>query len=131
MVRKKAFFVGIFDGKPDTVAFECYGKGFGGDIGVMVAVKLESDEILGVGVTTHSETPGVGTRAKTDPALRNQFRGMELKDSYKVKTEGGQIDALSGATVSSKGVCGAVTEAALKYNELKPQLVENVKKFIR
>ncbi len=57
---ERSFFVGVFDGKADTVTFETSGKGFGGDIGVMVGVNIEDDNIVGVGVTTHSETPGIG-----------------------------------------------------------------------
>ena len=64
---ERSFFVGKFKGKPDEVAFESSGKGFGGDIGLMVGVDPNTDKIVGVGVTTHSETPGVGSRAKTDP----------------------------------------------------------------
>jgi electron transport complex protein RnfG len=72
---ERSFFVGVFDGKPHVVAFESSGKGYGGDIGVMVGVNLEDDKIVGVGVTTHSETPGVGSRAKTDPTFVAQFPG--------------------------------------------------------
>ena len=64
---ERSFFIGEFDGKKSTVAFESSGKGFGGDIGVIVAVNVETDKIVGVGVTTHSETPGLGSRAKDDP----------------------------------------------------------------
>ena len=46
--------------KRNTVAFESSGGGFGGDIGVIVAVNVETDEIVGIAVTTHTETPGVG-----------------------------------------------------------------------
>ena len=72
-------FVGVFDGKPNTVALESFGKGFSGDIGVIVAVNLETDMIVGIGVTTHSETPGVGSRTKSDPAFGAQFKGCPLK----------------------------------------------------
>ena len=57
---ERSFFVGVFDGKASAAAFESFGKGFGGDIGLMVAVNLDNDNIIGVGVTTHSETPGIG-----------------------------------------------------------------------
>jgi len=126
---ERSFFVGVFDGKPDTVAFESSGKGYGGDIGVMVGVKLEDDKIVGVGVTTHSETPGLGSRAKTDPAFVAQFPGMPLKETFKVKTDGGQVDALSGATLTSRGVSSALTDAAKTYEKLKPQIADKLKSF--
>lgn len=126
---EKSFFVGKFDGKAETVAFESTGKGFGGDIGLMIGVNVADDKIVGVSVTTHSETPGVGSRAKTDPRFAAQFKGLPLTGDFKVKSDGGQVDAISGATVTSKGVAAAVTEAAKTYSSLKPQLEEKLKGF--
>ena len=54
---ERSFFAGAFDGKANTVTFEALGKGYGGDIGVMVGINLDDDKIVGVGVTTHSEPP--------------------------------------------------------------------------
>ncbi|MCF8146445.1 MAG: RnfABCDGE type electron transport complex subunit G [Deltaproteobacteria bacterium] len=127
--REMNFFIGKFEGKPDAVAFETFGKGYGGTIGVIVGVDLENDQIIGIGVTTHSETPGVGSRAKTDPAFADQFKGLSISEPLKVKADGGQIDALSGATISSRGVTGAVVEAGEIYQRLKPTLVEKIKQY--
>jgi electron transport complex protein RnfG len=121
------FFVAEFDGKRNTVAFETFGKGFGGDIGVMVAVNVENDEIVGISVTTHSETPGVGSRAQSDPSFAAQFKGMSIDEPFKVKSDGGEIDALSGATVTSRGVCAAVTASSELYKRLKDEIVKKVK----
>lgn len=126
---ERSFFVGIFDGKANTVAFESFGKGFGGDIGLMVGVNIDDDKIINIGVTTHSETPGVGSKAKTDPKLSNRFRGLGLIQSFKVKPDGGEIDAISGATVTSRGVCAGVTEAGTVYKRLKSQVAEKIKNF--
>ena len=121
------FFVAEFDGKRSTVAFEAVGTGFGGDIGVMVAVNLDSDEIVGIGVTTHSETPGLGSRAKTDPSFSKQFQGLSINDSVKVKSDGGNIDAISGATITSQGVCAAIMASADIYKRLKNEILKNIK----
>ena len=126
---ERSFFVGIFDGKANTVAFEGVGKGFGGDMGLMVGVNIDNDKIVNMGVTTHSETPGIGSKAKTDPTLSNQFKGLDLVKSFKVKPDGGEIDAMSGATVTSRGVCVGVTEAGNIYKRLKPQIAEKIKEF--
>jgi electron transport complex protein RnfG len=126
---ERSFFVGVFDGKPKIVAFESSGKGFGGDLGLMVGVNLEDGKIAGVGVTTHSETPGVGSRAKTDPTFVAQFPGMPIEETFKVKADGGQVDALSGATVTSRGVSAALTEAGKIYEKLKPQIEDKAKTF--
>ncbi len=125
--REIDFFIGEFDGRRNTVAFETFGKGFGGEIGVMVAVNIERDEIVGVGVTTHSETAGLGSRAKTDPSFTRQFNGMSILDTFKVEQDNGEIDALSGATVTSRGVCAAVMESSDTYKRLKDMIVDNMK----
>jgi electron transport complex protein RnfG len=125
--EERSIFVGVFDGKRNTVAFETFGKGYGGDIGVMVAVNLENDEIVGVGVTTHSETPGLGARVKTESDFTAQFQGLSIQEPHKVRGDGGNIDAVSGATTSSRGVCNAVNSAEAIYQRLKPQIMEKVK----
>ena len=124
--QERIFFVGEFDGKRNTVAFESFGGGYGGDIGVIVAVNVDSDDIVGIAVTTHSETPGLGSRAKDDPSFASQFKGLPIKDVFKVQPDGGQIDALSGATVTSRGVCGAVTASSAVYFRLKDAIVEKL-----
>ena len=120
-------FLGVFEDKK-AVAIEGFGSGYGGSIGVIVAINVENDQIMGVGVTTHSETPGLGSRAKDDPAFARQFRGMSIKDPMKIKVrpDGGEIDALSGATVTSRGVAGAVHSVSEMYRRLKPAIMEKL-----
>lgn len=122
------FFVGKFDGKPKAVAFEVFGKGFGGNIGIMVGIDVETDKVLGIAVTTHSETPGLGARAKTDKGFKGQFKGREIAQTFKVKADGGDVDALSGATVTSRGVCLALEQAKTLYTKLKPEILKNLGK---
>lgn len=128
---ERSFYVGVFDGKANAVAYETSGKGFGGDVGIMVGVNLETDEVLGMGVTTHSETPGLGARAKDDPSFAAQFKGMSINQPFKVKTDGGGVDAVSGATVTSRGVCAGITGSAEFYERLKPQLIEKAAAFAK
>ena len=123
---ERSFFIGRFDDKADMIAFESSGKGFSGDIGVMAGVNLEDDMIGGVGITTHSETPGVGSRAKTDPGFTKQFLGRTIIAPFKVKNDGGKVDAVSGATITSRGVAAALTEAGQIYKRLKPELVKKI-----
>ena len=126
---EESFFIGVFDGKPEAIAFENFGKGFGGTIGIMVGVNIADDKILGVDVTTHSETPGVGARAKTEPDFVSQFKDQPIEQNFKVRSDGGQVDALSGATVTSRGVSAALTDAAKVYKQLKPQIEQKLKGF--
>ncbi|KPA11549.1 electron transporter RnfG [Candidatus Magnetomorum sp. HK-1] len=122
----RSIFVGVLNGEPQAIAFESSGKGFAGDIGVMVGVNLKDDKLLSIGVTTHSETPGLGSKA-TDTAFGAKFKGLAVMDITKVKNDGGQIDALTGATITTRGVCSAVTSAGDIYKRLKTQIQEKVK----
>jgi electron transport complex protein RnfG len=127
MVRK--FFVGKFDDKANTVVLESSGKGYGGDVGLMVAVNMEDDTIVGAGVTTHSETPGLGAMAKDNPGFVSQFKGLPIAETFKVTNDGGKVNAMSGATITSRAVCAAATQAGSIYQKLKPQLSEKLKEF--
>jgi electron transport complex protein RnfG len=127
---EQTFFVGKFDEKPTTVVFENMGKGgYGGDIGVMTGINLADDKILAVAVTTHSETPGLGARAKDDPKFVSQFKNLPVTETIKVTGDGGPINAISGATITSRAVCGAVAATLNQYQNLKPQIEEQVKAF--
>lgn len=126
---ERSFFVGKFDGKANTVAFESIGKGFAGELGFMVGVNIDDDKIVGVSVTTHKETPGLGALAKDDPSFAAQFKGFSLIEPIKVTNDGGQVNAISGATITSRAVCAAATDAGKIYQKLKPQLAEKLKEF--
>lgn len=125
--KEDLFFVGKYNGDPKAVAFETFGKGFGGDVYVVLGVDLDTDKLTGVRVTTMNETPGVGARAKTDLSFVSQFKGQTLEGTFKVKADGGQVDAIGGATITSRAVSAALTDASKLYKELKPQIVEKAK----
>jgi len=124
---ERSFFIGNIGGKPDYVAFESTGIGFGGNLGVMVWVKVSEDQIHGVGVTTHEETAGIGSKAKDDPTFVKQFKGQSINNAFQVKADGGKVDAISGATVTSRGVAAALTDASNIYSRLKPTIVEKMR----
>ncbi len=120
------FFIAHRKEKGNAVAFETTAQGFGGELGVVVGVDVETDEIVGVVVTTHSETPGVGSRAKDEPTFTSQFVGMSLDGTFHLKADNGKVDAISGATITSRGVCGAVSKASQIYNRLKDDIKKNI-----
>jgi electron transport complex protein RnfG len=125
----RTFFVGIFDGEPRAVAFETSGKGYGGVVGLMVGIDVEENKLMGVGVTTHGETPGMGAKAKTDPIFVTQFKDQSVEEPFKVTQDGGSINAISGATITSRAVSAAATDASKLYERIKPELVEKLKGF--
>lgn len=102
-----------------SVAFETFGQGYGGDIGVITAFDLQSDRIMGIGMTTMKETPGVGTRV-AQHGFTTQFRNRGL-DGLALSARGGTINAVAGATVSSTGATEAVRRAAEIYEALRPE----------
>lgn len=125
-------FVGVFDGKPKAVALEASGKGFGKTpISVLTAINLDDDTIRGIAVTTHSETPGLGARAKTDPSFAKGFAGLSALEPLKVKADGGKVDALSGATITSRGVCAAVTAACEIYKKQKAEIIKQAESALK
>jgi len=98
-------------------AFLARGKGYGGNIDILVGLKDEKT-IKGVRILKHSETPGLGARI-TEKSFLDEFKDIEIKDIY-LKREGGKIDAITGSTISSKAVTEAVYEEAKeKVNLLK------------
>ena len=89
--------------------------GFGGNIQITVGIKKDGT-INGVSILSISETAGLGMRAK-EPSFYNQFAGQQAEKFY-VSKDGGDgqpIDALSGATITSRAVTGAVNTALGYY----------------
>jgi len=104
------------------VALEAFAPGYSGNVGVMVGFNLADDTLMGVGVTTQTETPGLGTRV-TEPGFTAQFQGHAL-GNLALKSQGGDIDGVSGATFSSTGASNAVANAAKAYEALKPAIIK-------
>ena len=123
------FFVGVFDGEPRAVTFETTGKGYGGDVGLMVGIDVTNNQIVGVGVTTHAETPGMGAKAQTDPSFVAQFRELPLDQPVKVTGDGGKINSISGATITSRAVCNATNDALKMFEKAKPRLTDKLQEF--
>ncbi len=109
-------FVVKEEGKPVAVALESSGQGFGGKLGVMIGVNLETEDLVGIGVTTMSETPGIGTRI-LEATFTAQFVGLPPSTNFKVKKDGGEIDSITGATISSRAVANAVGSAKAIWDE--------------
>jgi electron transport complex protein RnfG len=126
--KLRDFFVGVFAGEAKGLALETSSsKGYKGDIGLVVAIDVKSDKLIGIGVTTMNETPGLGAKSKTDPKFAAQFKGVTGSGPVKVTQDGGSINAISGATITSRAVCDAVTDALGIYEKLKPQIMSKIK----
>ncbi|WP_027177858.1 RnfABCDGE type electron transport complex subunit G [Maridesulfovibrio bastinii] len=115
-------FPAMKDGKLIGVAIESFAPGYSGNIGVMVGFNMQKDALLGIGITTQTETPGIGTRV-TKPSFTSRFVGHDLK-SMQLKSKGGDVDGISGATYSSTGTVDAVRKAIETFNGIKPEILK-------
>ena len=88
--------------------------GFGGSIQVTVGIQSDGT-VNGISILSINETAGLGMKA-AEPAFYGQYEGKQT-EKFVVSKDGGDgepIDALSGATITSRSVTGAVN-AALGY----------------
>ena len=86
--------------------------GFDGPITMMVGVDFEGN-ILGISVIKHTETAGLGAVAAAKTSAGEAFRGQFVgqSGSVSVTKDGGQIDSITGATITSRAVCVGVQAA--------------------
>lgn len=93
-------------------AFEVAPIGFDNTVTMMVGVDTEG-KVIGIDIISHTETAGLGAVAAGDTpagiAFRDQFVGAA--DSVAVVKDGGSLDALTGATITSRAVCAGVNAA--------------------
>ena len=94
------------DGAGYVVQVECPGS-FGGGLQAMVGVNADGS-VSGVEIVKTAETSGLGANAGKD-AFKGQFAG--LSGTIAVTKDGGTIDALSGATITSRAVANGVNAA--------------------
>ncbi|CCH47826.1 RnfABCDGE type electron transport complex subunit G [Pseudodesulfovibrio piezophilus] len=120
--RVVTVFPGIKNGILESIAFETSGKGYGGNIGVMVGFDISTQTLSGIGITTLKETPGLGSRV-AEHGYTTQFRGHPIQ-SIALKKNGGDIDAVAGATISSTGTVAAVQDAISLFMQLKTELAD-------
>lgn len=143
------FYRARLDGKVVGLAGEgLTGAGFGGTLRVLVGFKTDGT-IRTVMVTAHKETPGLGTVATDRKQKRtlwdlfgdgegqkstgdlppctylDQLAGMSLQESsaLNVKQDGGVLDAVSGATVSSRAVAAAVRTVSEAFKSHRAELL--------
>ena len=95
----------------ENFAVKVLPSGFDGTITMMVGIS--DGTVTGISVISHTETPGLGAVAAAQNAKGEAFRGQFVGQSGTLAV-GNQIDAMSGATITSKAVVTGVN-AALSY----------------
>lgn len=96
-------------------AFEAEGSGYGGAIEILVTLQ-DLETMNGISIIGHMETPGLGAKI-VESSFTDQFSGIAVSD-VALRRDDGQIDAISGATISSSAVVKAVYETAVEKIEL-------------
>lgn len=105
------------DTKGVGTAVKTFSKnGFSGLVWLMVGFEPDGT-IHNIEVLEHQETPGLGTKMAT-PKFKDQFKGKNPKDfKLQVKKDGGDVDAITAATISSRAFCDAVQRAYEHVNK--------------
>ncbi|MFC1474438.1 RnfABCDGE type electron transport complex subunit G [bacterium] len=112
------------DGNLVAVGFESKASGFGGPVRIMLGIDTETKALRGIGIVAHAESPGLGAKI-IEESFRKQFReGYDVSSVLKVKPDGGKVDALSGATISSRAVCDAINSAFELYTGREAEIVK-------
>lgn len=88
-------------------------KGYGGTMTVMVGFTADGT-IRQIKVTENAETKGIGSKVAGDPAFWTRYEGLEAEPLVLNR----DVDALSGATISSKALLAAVNSAIEAYNAI-------------
>lgn len=99
-------------------------KGFSGRIEIMVGFTKDG-MISGTSVLDHKETPGLGDKMDASVSdFPKQFWGVQAEEmlsdgEFKVKKDGGKVDAITAATISSRAFCDAIQSAYNLFVENK------------
>ncbi len=99
-------------------------QGYNGTIELILAIYHNDDSIAGVRVVQHNETPGLGDKLELQKSdWITQFSGLSLKqipeDEWKVKKDGGQFDAFTGATITPRATLKAIADGLTFYQTNK------------
>ena len=93
-------------------AVEVTPGGFDNTITMMVGVDTQG-KVLGISIIKHTETAGLGAVAAAGTPAGENFRGqfVDKTGSLSVTKDGGEIQAITGATITSRAVCAGVNAA--------------------
>lgn len=92
-------------------------NGYGGEIVSIIGVDTEGI-VTGVSIISHSETPGLGAKLVNED-FKGQFTGKGEVSVVKAGAKDDQVNAISGATISSKALAGSVNSAVSVLKQIK------------
>lgn len=116
------FYITKRGGVITGVVFLVSATGYSGTINIMLGVTPEGT-ITGVQVLGHSETPGLGAKI-TEDDFCEQFKSKNLANStWALKKDGGDIDQVTGATISPRATLKAIHDGLVTFAERKDELL--------
>ncbi len=120
-----------FDGNQIVgYAIESSAMGFGGSINLMVGITPDG-VVYNTSVLSHSETPGLGAKCNTDTKFMDQWKGFDPSvKQLSVKKDGGDVDAITASTITSRAYTQAVANALLLFEELGLNEINEDKKEV-
>lgn len=118
------YYIAKLKGAVNGVAFETSSdKGYSGNIRIMVGIE-PAGKIISMVIIDQKETPGLGSKI-TEGWFLNQYKGKSLQNAiWKVKKDGGDFEAISGATISPRAVTSAVSNGLEAFEKNKAEIVE-------
>ena len=113
------YYVQSEGGQSKAWAVKSSTSGFGGELTVLVGVKPGS-LVYSTKVLSHSETPGLGAKCQDDQGFLGQFKGFDASSGkLSVSKDGGDIDAITASTITSRAYTLAVANAVKAVSQLQ------------
>ena len=121
------YYTAVKDGETVGYAIESGTIGFGGPLTLMVGVSADGT-VYNTSVLSHNETPGLGAKCTSDKKFMAQWQGLDpAQKILSVKKDGGDIDAITASTITSRAFLKGVNAAydVFKNNCATPKTEDN------
>ena len=103
-------------------AIESSVVGFGGPLSLIVGITPDG-VVYNTSVLAHSETPGLGAKCNTDAKFMAQWKGFDPSvKSLSVKKDGGDVDAITASTITSRAYALAVENALKTFSVISSEV---------
>lgn len=118
--KKYAVYPAKLSGEVVGYAINTSATGFSGPVVIMVGITAEG-RIFNTVPVSHAETPGLGAKISEEGnPFVEQFKDMDPSATVlKVKKDGGDIDAITASTITSRAYTAAVESAWMVFNKIK------------
>ena len=118
------YYKAVQGGKTVGYAVESTVVGFGGPLSLMVGVTPDG-VVYNTSVLSHAETPGLGAKCNTDAKFMAQWEGFDPSvKKLAVAKDGGDVDAITAATITSRAFGGAVQLACDAFEAHKAEFMK-------